>query len=216
MPPKAVICDMDGPLLDTERLSEQSFTECCKAFNLKFNAQLFAELTGQSGSAHLRILGKFMPDTAQEFDSRWKQIYHQMLAEGVPVKAGIPEFLAKMQDADITLAVATSSRTEKAEDYLGRAGLAGYFGYILGSDLVCYAKPAPDVYLLALEKLGLPAASAMVLEDSNNGVTAALASHIRTIHMPDRQTTALAFADNALYHLADNLAMAELLIFQAE
>ncbi len=84
---------MDGLLLDTERLSEQSFRACCEQFNLGFDAALFAELTGQSGPAHLRILNRYLPDIAEEFDSRWKQIYHELLADGVPVKAGIPAFL---------------------------------------------------------------------------------------------------------------------------
>ena len=58
MPPKAVICDMDGLLLDTERLSEQSFRACCEQFYLGFDAALFAELTGRAGPAHLRILNR--------------------------------------------------------------------------------------------------------------------------------------------------------------
>jgi len=216
MPPQAVIFDMDGLLLDTERLSEKSFRACCEQFNLGFDTALFAELTGQSGPAHLRILNRYLPDIAEEFDSRWKQIYHELLADGVPVKAGIPAFLEKIKAAHIRLAVATSSRTDKAHRYLDMAGLASYFSHILGSDLVTHAKPAPDIYLLAVELLAVSATSCMVLEDSNNGVAAALASQIRTIHLPDTQIPAKAFAENPQYLHADTLAMAERLIFQAE
>jgi len=209
MLPKAVICDMDGLLLDTEHLSELSFMECCKEFGQPFNASLFGELTGQSGSAHLRILTAFMPDIAQHFDSRWKQIYHEMLADKVPVKAGIPEFLTKLQASDIMLAVATSSRTDKAKHYLKMAGIADFFCQISGSDLVAHAKPAPDIYLLTLAELQLAASSSMILEDSNNGVTAGLASGIRTIQVPDRQLPFQHFADNPLYFLAETLTIAE-------
>ena len=121
-----------------------------------------------------------------------------------------------MKAAHIRLAVATSSRTDKAHRYLDMAGLASYFSHILGSDLVTHAKPAPDIYLLAVERLAVSATSCMVLEDSNNGVAAALASQIRTIHLPDTQIPAKAFAENPQYLHADTLAMAERLIFQAE
>ncbi|MGB1181569.1 MAG: HAD family phosphatase, partial [Candidatus Puniceispirillaceae bacterium] len=69
---------------------------------------------------------------------------------------------------------------------------------------------------LAVELLAVSATSCMVLEDSNNGVAAALASQIRTIHLPDTQIPARAFAENPQYLHADTLAMAERLIFQAE
>lgn len=212
MLPAAIICDMDGLLLDTERLSELSFRRCCREFDLPFYPTLFAELTGQTSAAHLDILRHHLADISVSFDHRWKQIYHEMLADHVPIKPQIPEMLARFKDRNIQLAVATSSQTDHARNHLKHAGLIDFFSQISGSDLVDKGKPAPDIYLLTLDKLQLPASACIVLEDSNNGVKAGLASGMRTIHIPDRQIPLPEFADNALYVVADTPAKAEAFI----
>ena len=71
-----VFCDMDGLLLDTDRLSEDSFRRASTLFDLDFDTELFAALTGLSGLAHKKILSAHLPDEVDvvAFERQWKQI----------------------------------------------------------------------------------------------------------------------------------------------
>ena len=93
---------MDGLLLDTERLSEDSFKQASSLFDLAFDTELFVALTGQSGQAHRQILANYLPGEidAVAFDRLWKQIYHDSLSEDVPVKPMAEDFLQNIQQAD--------------------------------------------------------------------------------------------------------------------
>ena len=103
-----VICDMDGLLLDTERLSEDSFKRASSLFDLDFDNELFAALTGLSGPAHRKILSTHLPDEVDvvAFERQWKQIYFDSLSEDVPVKPLAADFLKNIRQAAVPVAVA--------------------------------------------------------------------------------------------------------------
>lgn len=177
---------MDGVLLDTERLSRSSFEQTCVLFNTPLDERLFANLTGRSGPAHRQLLTEKYGDAGIEFDLKWKAIYQSSLNKKVPVMSGAAEFLKIVSTCGYQLAVGTSSHTEKAQDYLHRAGLAKFFSLIVGSDQVTNAKPAPDIYLLVMDKLGVKAKNCLIVEDSDNGVIAAFASGAQVAHIPEK------------------------------
>ena len=83
------------------------------------------------------------------------------------------------------LAVATSTRRERAQIKLVRSGIDGYFSHVVTSSDVLHAKPAPDLYLLAAQRLGMAPGECVALEDSEFGVRAASAAGIRVIQVPD-------------------------------
>ena len=199
---------MDGLLLDTERLSEDSFRQTSTAFKLSFDADLFAGLIGLSGPAHLPVLAAHLPRhiDAAAFDKYWKQTYHNHLAKDVPVMAEAQAFVSFIHQAGVPLAVATSSRTDKAADQLSRAGLASYFDLIIGGDQVQQAKPHPEIYHRVISSFHLPAERVLVLEDSNNGVRAGLAAGANVVQIPDRLTPDPAFQDRASYHRQASLS----------
>lgn len=203
-----VICDMDGLLLDTERLSEDSFRKASSLFDLAFDIELFTALTGQSGPAHRQILAARLPDEidAVAFDRHWKQIYFDSLSEDVPVKPKAADFLHNIQQTDVPVAVATSSHTDKAIDQLTRAGLAPFLDLIKGGDQVSQAKPDPEIYQKVITFFGADSQQVLVLEDSNNGVRAGLAAGAKTIQIPDRLPADQAFLASPDYHKADSLA----------
>lgn len=203
-----VICDMDGLLLDTERLSEDSFRQASLLFDLAFDTELFSALTGQSGPAHRQILATHLPNKvdALTFDLHWKKIYHDSLSENVPVKPMAAEFLQNIQETGVPLAVATSSHTDKAIDQLTRAGLALFLDLITGGDQVCQAKPSPEIYQRVMTAFAVDAQQVLVLEDSNNGVRAGLAAGAKIVQIPDRLPADPAFFASAHYHKADSLA----------
>ena len=204
-----VICDMDGLLLDTERLSEESFRQASRLFDLAFDTELFAALTGQSGPAHRQILASHLPNEvdAITFDRHWKKIFHDSLSEDVPVKPMAAEFLQNIQQAGVPLAVATSSHTNNANDQLTRAGLSLFLDLITGGDQVSEAKPSPEIYKRVMTAFAVDAQQVLVLEDSNNGVRAGLAAGAKTVQIPDRLPADPAFSASAHYHKADSLAV---------
>jgi len=203
-----VICDMDGLLLDTERLSEDSFRQTSTLFDLAFDTELFVALTGRSGPAHRQILAIHLPDEidAVAFDRHWKKIYNENLSEAVPLMPMAAEFLQNIRQAGVPVAVATSSHTEKANEQLTRAGLAPFLDLITGGDQVSQAKPSPEIYQRVMTAFGADSQQVLVLEDSNNGVQAGLAAGAKTIQIPDRLPANPCFFASANYHKADSLA----------
>lgn len=202
-----VICDMDGLLLDTERLSEDSFRQTSTAFKLDFDDSLFAALTGLSGPAHLPVLKAHLPRhiEAAAFDKLWKQTYHNSLANEVPVKDQAAAFVSHIKATGVCVAVATSSRTDKAVDQLTKVGLASYFDLIVGGDQVSKAKPHPEIYHKVISSFHLQAEQVLVLEDSNNGARAGLAAGANVIQVPDRLPPDPAFANLPSYDRQDSL-----------
>tara|TARA_A100001015_G_scaffold310206_1_gene411147 strand:- start:3018 stop:3731 length:714 start_codon:yes stop_codon:yes gene_type:complete len=206
---KAVICDMDGLLLDTEAVSWQAFCAASKAVSLTPDEVLFAQLTGLSGSAHRPVLVAGLPSGIDSvaFDQDWKQRYHHILAKNVPAKPDAAPFLELVKGAGLSLSIATSSRTTKAEANLSEAGLISYFDHITGGDQVAQSKPAPDIYLRAIDRLGLSPDECLAFEDSNNGVRAAQAAGLPVVQVPDLQMPSEDFLAHS-YLCAPNLLAA--------
>ena len=206
---KAVICDIDGLLLDTEALSWKTFCAASKAVSLTPNEALFAQLTGLSGSAHRPVLASGLPSNINvaAFDQDWKQRYHHILATNVPAKPDAAPFLELVRGAGLRLSIATSSRTMMAAANLTKAGFISYFDHITGGDQVAKSKPAPDIYLRALDRLGLLPDECVVFEDSNNGVRAAQAAGLPVVQVPDLQMPSEDFLAHG-YLCAPNLLAA--------
>ena len=107
------------------------------------------------------------------------------MEDGLPLKAGVRELLQDLSDIGVPMAVATSTRGERARIKLARSGIDGYFRHVVTSSDVSHSKPAPDLYLLAAERLGIPPRECVALEDSEYGVRAASAAGLRVIQVPD-------------------------------
>ena len=206
---KAIICDMDGLLLDTEAVSWQTFCAASKAVSLTPDKALFAKLTGLSGSAQRPVLAAGLPSDIDiaAFDQDWKQRYYHILATNVPAKMDAAPFLELVRGAGLRLSIATSSHTMKAVAKLTKAGFISYFDHITGGDQVAQSKPAADIYLRAIERLGLLPDECLVFEDSNNGVRAAQAAGLPVVQVPDLQLPSKDFLAHG-YLCAPNLLAA--------
>ena len=165
---KAVIFDMDGLILDTEKLLVKYW---CQAAN-------------EAGFPMQREFGK-------DFDyvsirSRRMELMSQALErDGLQLKKGIRELLEYLKQSGIPSAVATATDYERAKAYLTRVGIFDSFDKIVCATMVESGKPAPDIYLYAAEQLGLPPCECMALEDSPNGVRSASAAGCVTVMVPD-------------------------------
>jgi HAD superfamily hydrolase (TIGR01509 family) len=109
----------------------------------------------------------------------------EILEAGLPVKRGAVELLDALRAAEYPMAIVTSSSRRTADAHLRLAGIHDRFDAILTRDDVAKGKPSPDLYLLAASRFGAKPEACVAVEDSNHGVTAALAAGAITIMVPD-------------------------------
>ncbi|MGH3456522.1 MAG: HAD-IA family hydrolase, partial [Nocardioidaceae bacterium] len=124
-------------------------------------------------------------DVLAQWHKRKTAIYTDMVAAGnLPTRPGITRIIAEAQDSEWEVAVASTSAEPSVRAILERAAgteRAARFDVVLAGDVVAQKKPAPDIYLLALERLGVSPAEALVIEDSRNGLLAATAAGLRCV-----------------------------------
>ena len=185
--PEAILLDMDGLLLDTEKVAKQAFFHSCKKINFSCSDEEYAQLTGHGSVLRDKLLTSILPKDANitHFNQTWWEHFQEILNDEVPAKEGALEFLDYVNSRKIKIAVATSSYTQSAETLLTRAKLRSFIGFIVGGDQVRNAKPAPDIYLKAASCVNVSANSCIAFEDSDVGVMAAHAAGIPVIQIPD-------------------------------
>ncbi|MDP1996398.1 MAG: HAD family hydrolase, partial [Gallionella sp.] len=200
---KAIIFDVDGTLADTEDGHRQSFNKAFAESGLDWDwdVELYDKLLKVTGGKE-RIkyfLESFLPGYSKpaDYDGFVKQLhavktrhYNAMLREGhIPFRPGIKKLIDAARQRGIRLAIATTTSAENVTTLL-QQGLGadgeGIFKVIGCGDIVPHKKPAPDIYLWVLEKMGLSAADCIALEDSENGLHASLAAGIKTFVTPNR------------------------------
>jgi HAD superfamily hydrolase (TIGR01509 family) len=116
---------------------------------------------------------------------RVREITKQSYQEGVPVKEGVKELLDLLEDFGIRRCIATSSRKTRSEDILSRIGLLREFEFLLSGEEITHSKPHPEIFELAMARMGIPSTSTMIVEDSKNGILAAKASGAISVLIPD-------------------------------
>jgi HAD superfamily hydrolase (TIGR01509 family) len=184
-----VIFDMDGLMLDTERLAIPAWQEAKDAIGVDFDMSLLDAMVGRNyqdcrAMIRARHGDAFPTDRLME---AWRVAYDAIVErDGVAIKHGLIGLLDWLEEQDIPKAVATSTRRSRAIPKLANAGLATRFAALVGGDEVSRGKPAPDIFLLAAERLGAPPSSCVVLEDSAPRVRAALAAGMSPIMVPDQ------------------------------
>ena len=184
----AVVFDMDGLLLDTERIAQATFIESCQDLAAPFSMEVYLRIIG-GNAAHTREVFFAEYGAAFPYDqvrARWLEKYAaKALHQQVPLKEGAPELIAMLHRSGIPIAVATSTAYEHAVTKLRNAGLHHYFQFVVAGDQVTYSKPHPEIYTKAVTRLALDPARCLALEDSENGVRAAHAAGMFVIQVPD-------------------------------
>jgi len=200
--PAGVIFDMDGLLLDSERLARDAFVRACGELGWAADLAAYHRCIGSNAQATEQILrAHYGPDFPYaELDVSWNTHYQARLAQApVPVKAGAVDLLSHLSRAGIPRALATSTRRSVAERKLTDSALREYFQHTICGGETARGKPHPEPYLRAADALGLKPAQCLALEDSGNGVRSASAAGCVVIQVPDLVTPDAEIA--ALAHL---------------
>ncbi|MGN1015107.1 MAG: HAD family hydrolase [Butyricicoccus sp.] len=180
------IFDMDGTLFDTERLYQDSWMALAEEFGQIPNPDFPRAVCGSNGENMLAIIRTYYPAIDAE---RFRQCCIDRVARqvetAVPQKPGAREILSYLRSRGIKLAVASSNACAQIEKNLRLAGIREYFDVIAGGDEVVNSKPAPDIFLLAAERLGCAPEDCYVFEDGTNGLRAGAAAGCTTIMIPD-------------------------------
>ena len=184
--PQAVIFDMDGLMLDSERALLDCLAEVSGEAGQALPGPFLLSLIGSSDAVtRQRIAGLVGAEAGDALLQASYARYDSIVAAGVPHRPGIIDLLDTLVAHGVPRAVATSTRRPLALRKLEAAGLLPYFAHVATSSDVAHPKPAPDIYLLAAQKLGIAPRHCLALEDSPIGVRAALAAGMSVIQVPD-------------------------------
>lgn len=192
----AFIFDMDGLMVDTETLARRSWDEVITPFGYDMDDELYDRMVGRRTPecVDLVLTEMLMPLTFDELHTRKTAAYLALLDENLPVMPGLFGLLEALDTAAIPWAVATSSPRAIAERILGQLGLMERCAVLAAGDEVPLGKPAPDLFLLAAERLGVDPARCVALEDSPAGCRSAAAAGMRVLVIPTPLTEAGDFA----------------------
>ena len=197
MSSQALILDFDGTILDTESPACESTAQIWADHGVELPMDWWLEGMGTNRKS----------SWVQELESRLGQVLDQDLVmqarqrikdemtEEQPILPGVTELLEAAKNRGISTAIGSSSPHEWVDRHLKRVGLYEKFSYVVCRDDVGgVAKPAPDIFLHALKLLGVDAGAAAVVEDSPNGLKAAIAAGLRTVVVPNPLVASLDFS----------------------
>ncbi|MFQ6792020.1 MAG: HAD family hydrolase [Thomasclavelia sp.] len=185
---EAVIFDMDGLMIDSERVTFEGYQHVLKKDNLTMSEETYKTLLGKTVKAVYEL---FANDYGKQYDvDRVIKEVHQYIADrfendGVPLKKGLLELLKYLKENNYKTIVATSSHRSRVDLILKQAKITEYFDDSICGDEVTHGKPDPEVFLKACQKLNVSPDKALVLEDSESGINAAYNAKIKVIGIPD-------------------------------
>lgn len=186
---EAILFDMDGLVLDTEKLYTRFWQEAATICGYPMTKEQALGMRSLNRGAGLaKMQSYFGPDVDYD-EIRGKRIELMdafVEKEGVTLKPGIHELLGFLKERGIKTAIATSSPIERTMLYLTSVGLQNSFDELVSGYMVEKGKPEPDIYLYAAKKLGVATSHCVVLEDSPAGILAAHRAGCLPVMIPDQ------------------------------
>ena len=206
---RAVVFDMDGLLLDTEVLWDRAEGELFRRHGGEWTFEDKLAVMGTSFDTSARYYAERLGEPIERGRELVAEMHGLMkleLERQVDARPGAVELVERLGELEnVGLALASNSSRELVDTALRVAGLAEAFEAIVTADDVQHAKPAPDIYLLACERLGVPPSEALALEDTAPGIAAAKAAGLYTIAVPQFAETDVSAADRVVDSLEELL-----------
>lgn len=193
---QAIIFDMDGVLIDSEPLHLMAYQRYLGSYGHAFEAKNNHEFLGRKDTecAHHLIerfkLNLSIPDFVRDKE----EVLHGLFSEKLSLQPGVLKTLERARELKIPTAIASSATMPTIELVVDLMNLADYFQFLCSGDEVPNGKPAPDVFLLAAQRLGREPGECLVIEDTFNGVCAANAAGMMCIAIPCQSTRHQDFA----------------------
>ena len=187
---KGIIFDMDGLLFDTESIYCEANLVVADKYDIPFTKETYARFIGISDEEVWAELHKMFADhgeeTVQKFiDESWGMAHDRFKTGEVDLKPGVHELLAYLEEKEIPRVLASSNVRPVIEILLEHAGIRDKFSDIISAEDVKFAKPDPEIFVIAAERLGMSGADCLVLEDSKNGILAAEGAGVPVVMVPD-------------------------------
>ncbi|WP_155593820.1 HAD family hydrolase [Lysinibacillus cavernae] len=203
---KAIVFDFDGTIIDTETAWYSVFRDAYARYGVELSLETYARCLGTN-------LQDFNPYTylvthhqiqldVVAFRSSIQQC-HAQLMEKESLRPGILTLLQQAKEAGLQIGLASSSSRQWIDQYVDKLGIREFFDCYCTADTVTNVKPDPELYLQALEQLGVQPNEAMAIEDSPNGAQAAVAAGLYTLVIPNVLTKQLPFGVG--HHTIDTL-----------
>ena len=183
---RAVAFDLDGLMFNTEQIYTHVLKELLRRREKEFTHDLVNQMMGRPAPAAFGVLSSYhnLDESLEELMAESDVIFIGLLDAQLAPMPGLIELLAALEQANISKAMATSSRRAFTQRILAKFGFEPRFKFLITGDDVTDGKPHPEIYLKAAEKLGVLPAEMLVLEDSQNGCRAAVAAGAFAVAVP--------------------------------
>jgi HAD superfamily hydrolase (TIGR01509 family) len=184
--PAAVVCDMDGLLVDSERMERRVWQLAAQELGIELSDERFATFVGHSGDRNDALLRHYFGEDfdVPNFRSMCHRGFRELVdSEGVAMRPGARDWLAFVSRLGIPLGLATSSGPVAVQERLG--SVLHLFAAVATRADVEHGKPHPDLYLEAARRLGIAPETGLAVEDSPAATQAALAAGMQVVVIPD-------------------------------
>ncbi|CAM4461218.1 HAD family hydrolase [Paenibacillus tarimensis] len=191
---KAVIFDFDGTILDTETPWYDVFCEIYQEHGAEFTREIWGTAVGTQGTDLYAPLEQMLGRKLDRSELRRSQYQkHEAIMRQQSIREGVRQYLDDAKRLGLKIGLASSSERKWVAGFLRQHGLLDYFEVLRTRDDVQKVKPDPELYIQALQALGVTNEEAIAIEDSPNGARAATRAGIRCIAVPNPSTAELPF-----------------------
>lgn len=175
---------MDGVLVDNMKPHLDAFTEMARRYGVQLDTN---DIVSMAGKGNDEIFARIFPQDIIEkvgsaaLGEEKETVYRELYAPKIEPVGGLVAFFEELKSAGIKIAVGTSAIKANMDFVFDSLDIRRYFDAVVNADMVTKCKPDPEIYLLALQKLGLPANECLVFEDAVAGIRAAEAAGIKVV-----------------------------------
>ncbi|PGS53480.1 HAD family phosphatase [Bacillus sp. AFS041924] len=196
---KAVIFDFDGLIVDTESVWFEAYKEVLLRYDVELTLQKFSEVVGTSDEVLFNYIDSNLKEPIEKemIEQLAKELVDEKLLEPV-LRESVEDYLIAAKNAGLHIGLASSSSREWVESFLKKLNIYEYFSVIKTKDDVTKVKPDPELYLKAIEEIGVQVTKAIAFEDSLNGLIAATKAGLHCVIVPNSVTSHLEFENHSL------------------